>query len=303
MTVPSKTISRDVFLSLFTTIALYAIAVSMISLLFQYVDVIFPDPLSWRGNSNQALRTVLSILIIVAPVYVWTMRFINKTIADNKENHRVGIRRWLTHLTLFVSGVTIIIDLVTLLYNFLGGDLTGQFAMKIIAVLLVATAVFTYYIWDLRRETEKVPTNMIWLARVSLALIAISVIGAFFIMESPKDQRARKLDDQRVNDLWTVQSAVENYWWQTEKLPESLDNLSDDFVLPIDPENGTVYEYRLIDEDSYELCAEFLFATDSNYSYRGAPYPTPRAERDFYNHKSGRDCFERSISRLVPDVK
>ncbi len=294
-----KSTARDVFLYLFVTAALYAVAVSAISLLFQYVNHFFPEPFGWRGQVEQMLRVALSVLVIVTPSYVWAMRFLNKDLLSNPGKYHLGIRRWLVHLTLFASGVTIIIDLVTLVYNFLGGELTARFLLKILAVLIVAAVVFCYYIWDLRREAEALPQKMVWLARAVLVVLAGCVIGAFFIMESPKEQRARRLDEQRVTDLWTTQNIVESYWWQNGKLPETLETATDIETLPKDPDAGVVYEYQSISKDDYVLCATFALKGNDDAvgvippKVVGAP-----PSRDFLSHKEGRDCFSRSVKGL-----
>ncbi|HBU28020.1 TPA: hypothetical protein DEB00_02785 [Candidatus Uhrbacteria bacterium] len=299
MNQPTNSTARDVFLYLLVTVTLYAISVSAISTLFQYVNHFFPDPIYAYSSVTDILRVSLSVLIIFTPVYVWVTRFLNKDIVAHAGKQGLAIRRWLVHLTLFVSGITIMVDLATLIYNFLGGELSWRFALKTIAVLLVATAVFTYYIWDIRREAAAVPTKMLWLARATLVTLTAVVIGGFFLMDSPADQRLRKLDDQRVNDLWTVQSGVENYWYQKTMLPESLTEVSESFVLPVDPETGAAYEYTRLTDQTYELCATFSFTPAKDMGYgRPVPYMDGFAERDYYGHVAGRDCFARSVVRL-----
>ncbi len=305
-TLHAKSTPRDVFLYLLVTVALYAIAVSAISLLFQYVNTFFPDPLTdYYYSINDTLRRVLSVLIIVTPVYAWILHFLNKDLLAHPEKHTLGIRRWLVHLTLFISGVTIIVDLVTLVYNFLGGDLTARFFLKIVAVLIVAAAVFAYYIWDIRRDAGAITKQMRILGTAALVVIAGLVIGGFFLGDSPKEARARRLDDRRVQDLWNVQSAVESYWGLKQELPESLEQAAEFYSsIPSDPESGIPYEYRVTSKTDYELCATFTNPVDA-YGGIGRSYPIAEGVyvRDFSAHVEGRDCFERSIEHLVPEKK
>ncbi len=305
-TLHAKSTPRDVFLYLLVTVALYAIAVSAISLLFQYVNTFFPDPLTdYYYSINDTLRRVLSILIIVTPVYAWILHFLNKDLLAPPEKHTLGIRRWLVHLTLFISGVTIIIDLVTLVYNFLGGDLTARFFLKIAAVLVVATAVFAYYIWDIRRDAVAMTKQMRILGTAALVVVAGLVIGGFFLGDSPKEARARRLDDRRVQDLWSVQSTVESYWGLKQELPETLAQASEFYSsITSDPGSGAPYEYRVISETDYELCTTFTNQADA-YGGISRPYPIAEGQfvRDFSGHVQGRDCFERSISHLIPEKK
>jgi hypothetical protein len=65
------------------------------------------------------------------------------------------IRRWLTYLTLFIAAGVLIGDLITLVYNLLGGELTVRFVLKVITVAAIAGTAFGYYLWDLRREERE----------------------------------------------------------------------------------------------------------------------------------------------------
>ena len=47
-------------------------------------------------------------------------------------------------------------DLITLLYNVLGGELGARFLLKVFVVGAIAGSIFGYYLSDLRRE-EKQP--------------------------------------------------------------------------------------------------------------------------------------------------
>jgi hypothetical protein len=62
------------------------------------------------------------------------------------------VRRWLTYLTLFVAAVVLIVDLITLVDNVLGGEVTVRFVLKVLVAGLIAGTIFGYYLWDLRRD-------------------------------------------------------------------------------------------------------------------------------------------------------
>ena len=140
------------------------------------------------------------------------------------------------------------------------------------------------------------PAKMTWLSRASLAVLLVAVVGGFFIIESPADQRKRALDDERVDHLWEVETAVENHWWQNDELPESLDVIESE--LPVDPETEEAYEYTLLTDTSYELCATFAFEGEKDYYARPVIIEGGVEQRSYYNHEAGHDCFERSVEQL-----
>ncbi len=150
---------KDVFLHLLAIITLYVSAGAFLSLIFQYINVLIPDPIAggFRGLSGaySAIRWSIAILIVVFPVYLWASWFLNKGYQAQPFRRNSKVRRWLIYFTLFVAALIIIGDLVSLIFNLLGGELTVRFLLKVLVVGFVAGSVFGYYFWELKRyKTE-----------------------------------------------------------------------------------------------------------------------------------------------------
>jgi hypothetical protein len=294
---------RDVFLYLLNIFTFYVSVISFITVFIQYINVLFPDPLNfyYTGITN-AIRLCTSILVIAVPVYILTSWILGKDFKKNHEKRELKLRKWLLYFTLFISAVTVIIDLIIFVYNFFSGELTVRFLLKIIVVLFVAAAVFGYYIWDLKRkdkETSQIPKRLSW--AVSFLVLASIVLG-FFIIGTPKEQRARRFDEQRVTDLQMMQDQLINYWLQKEELPQDLSQLEDSisgFIVPKDPETAVSYEYNVINNLSFEFCAVFKTLSKDF----GSVPARPIFYGDFYQqnwaHEVGRTCFQRTID---PDL-
>lgn len=139
---------------LLAIVTLYGSAISFITLAFQLINTWYPDVLNYSYGSVQTIRWSASMLIVMFPVYVWIMWLINRDFAKDPIRHEIRVRKWLGYLTLFLSAITIIIDIVTLVYNLSGGELTVRFILKILIVLLVAGLIFFYYLKDLRKKDE-----------------------------------------------------------------------------------------------------------------------------------------------------
>ncbi len=153
----TQTSPKDVFLHLLAIIALYVSAGGFIALIFQYINVLIPDSLDRSGyygllSSYRAIRWSISALVIIFPVYIATSWFLNKAYIASPAKRNMRIRKWLVYFTLFAAALIIIGDLVTLIFNLLGGELTARFLLKIFTVFFVAGSVFYYYFWDLRRH-------------------------------------------------------------------------------------------------------------------------------------------------------
>lgn len=153
--VAKKISPRDVFVHLLAMITLYVSAGSLIALLFQIVNRFVPDVASvctatGCDTSLSAMRFSIASLVVVFPIYCLTTRYLNRSYVD-AEKRNVRIRKWLVYFTLFAAALICIGDAVSLLYNFLGGELTLRFFFKILAIFFVAGSIFYYYLHDLRR--------------------------------------------------------------------------------------------------------------------------------------------------------
>ncbi len=148
-----KSTPKDVFYHHLSIATLYMSAISFIALLFQLINNWYPDALDYYSYGNfEAIRWSAAILIVSFPVYIWLMWLINKDISSEPTRRELRVRNWLGYLTLFIAAITVIVDVATLIYNLLGGELTIRFILKILAVLVVASAVFFYYLREMRSK-------------------------------------------------------------------------------------------------------------------------------------------------------
>lgn len=311
-----KTSPRDVFMYLFSIVALAISAIALGTLLFQLINIYFPDPLTdyYRQASSyhSPIRWAIASLVVVFPLYIWVLRFLQKDGVAHSEKREMRIRKWLLYLTLFVAALVIVGDLVALIFNFLEGELTLRFFLKIVSIFFIAGSVFTYYLWNLRHEEAAFthPTMKFLVLGVIVVVIAAVVCG-FITAGSPVNQRAVRFDERRVGDLQSIQWQIVNYWQRKQILPQNLEVLRDDisgFVVPRDPQTGEEYGYQTKGTLTFELCANFetaFFETNFQVSARrftpAEPYPFNQFE--YWGHGSGRHCFSRTIDpQLYPPI-
>lgn len=144
-----------------------------------------------------------------------------------------------------------------------------------------------------------------------IGIVAVAVIAGFFIVGSPKEERLRRFDERRVQDLQFIQGEIVYHWQNKTKLPENLAALRDDIrgvVAPKDPETGADYVYEIKGPESFSLCANFNrpSLSESDAGLRPAvPYPAePYYVQQNWEHKDGFVCFDRKIDRdLYPPTK
>lgn len=147
---------RNVFVYLLNFLTLYLSAFGAAFVIWGLADHWFEDPLD-TYVSGQPIRTGIAMLVVAFPIFLYMNRLIGRSVAAGEMSERSMVKKVLTYLTLFLLAITTIVDLIAVIYNFLGGDLTARFAVRGIGILLVAGFVFLYYLSDLREPKDDVP--------------------------------------------------------------------------------------------------------------------------------------------------
>ncbi len=292
---------KDFFLLGGIVVALYTVAISFINLVFALIDVLYPPLNAYYGSYSSPISWTVAMLLVVFPTLLILSWLLKRDFSVNPEKKELGLRKWFVYGTLFITGIVLVVDLITVLYRFLNGDLlTTGFLLKALTVSIVAGCVFIYYVLELRGKTSGT-VNIVAFWGSTLVVLAL-IIASFAVVGSPRTQRLVKYDTQRVQDLQNIQWQVLNFWQQKGKLPSTLSDLEDPFSggsYAVDPETGTSYEYSVKNLLTFELCADFSLANNEvNSGYQAKelsrdPYPIDGG--DSWKHNSGNQCFERTI--------
>ncbi|EKD78442.1 MAG: hypothetical protein ACD_41C00347G0003, partial [uncultured bacterium] len=246
-----------------------------------------------------------SALIVAYPVLVYLTWVLQKEFKLQPGLRDMRTRRWLLYFTQFATAITIIIDLMVLIYEFYGGEITARFVSKVIVVLVVAALVLGYYRWELHRSDAVTKLPKIMASSVGAVLLA-SIIAGFFIAGTPAQQRAIRLDDQRVNQLMEIQNYILSFAQTKAKLPTDQTALEKwSGTLPTDPVTDSAYVYTKLSDATFQLCATFAAdQTEDRYGegYYYGPYPekigTPGAQLvggSSWVHPAGYYCFDRTV--------
>ncbi len=297
---PNKNTPRDVFLHLLGTVTLYWTAASFITLMFQYVNFLFPDTLQgylYQRGFSFAVRFAVASLVVVFPVYLLVSWYLNKIYSQFTDLRNSKLRKWLIYFTLFVAALIMIGDLTRILYVFLGGEITLRFILKALALLFTTAIIFGYYLDDVRRDRPHPKVR--YMAIGVSVLLLFSLIGVFLIIGSPHKERLYRFDEQKVGDLQNLQFQIIDYWQSKHELPSSLNDLTNAFigyVVPVDSQTTLEYEYRVTGDLNFELCAVFNLegSYPSERSYPSVRYPSSK-EVTPWLHGPGSTCFPTSI--------
>jgi K+-sensing histidine kinase KdpD len=248
----------------------------------------------------------MASIIVLLPVYLFLMQLIRRDIVRDASRKDIWVRRWALILTLFVAGVTITIDLITLLTTFLNGEtITTAFLLKVLVILLVAGGVFAHFSADLKGYWDRFPMRRRYVAIGVAALAAVTIVAGFFIVGTPAQARLARYDAQKVSDLQNIQSQITSYYQAKQKLPSAITDLNNSLnygPVPIDPQTNAVYEYATTGALSFKLCADFNAASRGNQQDTFPRAIAPAgvgiekiALQDNWQHGAGQVCFDRTI--------
>jgi hypothetical protein len=304
----AKASAKDFFLHLGAMVGLYTVTVSFINLIFKIVSKAFPEIgqniYAWGVGSEISLP--VATLIVFFPIFIILSRMVHKIYIVDPAKKDIWIRRWITYITLFAAGIALAIDLVMVLYKFLDGqDLSGAFLLKALTVIMVAGAIFWFYIQDIRDKVSAKNRKVLSIV-LGIVILAFIILG-FSVLGSPQTQRLIRYDNQKVTDLQNIQWQVISYWQTNGMLPISLNDIkiAQQYTeIPNDPQSKTTYEYKKVEAMTFELCAEFnKEETDRQSKYNSSvamPTISYDTKGDYlqnsnWNHGTGRTCFTRVI--------
>ena len=301
-----KITAKDFFLWAGAMVAFYWSIIAFIFLVFDYINYTFPNALAYYPADpyQSGISYEMASIIVLLPLYLFLMRLIRADISRDPSRREVWVRRWALILTLFVAGIAIAVDLITLLTTFLNGEaLTVAFLLKVLVILLVAGGVFLHFVSDLRGYWDVFPARRRAVGAGVAVLAFLTIVAGFFIVGTPQEARLARFDTQKVNDLQNIQSQVIYFWQAKQKLPGTITDLNNSLAygpVPTDPETGASYEYLPGEGYAFQLCATFNAESRAGYARSAASAaPVPEAVKrmppDNWQHGACRVCYERII--------
>lgn len=120
---------------------------------------------------------------------------------------------------------------------------------------------------------------------VLVAVVAAAIAAGLYVLGSPAEQRLKRMDEVRTQELIATSHALDAFWRRNQQLPASLDELLQDrdasaILAGIDVQS--TQEYKPRGPATYELCANFNRVSSASSQPPGGV---------FWSHGEGRQCF------------
>lgn len=148
--------ARDTVFYLFLFITLYVVSWGLIALAFDIIDLTLPgvDPYPTQESLRSGIRYWVAYSAVFTPVYLVLAWKAERRHKLDPTCPLSTSRQWLTYVTLFIASMTMLGDLVALLYAYLSGDLSLRLLLKICVVAVIAGMVILYYYSDMQRAEK-----------------------------------------------------------------------------------------------------------------------------------------------------
>jgi RsiW-degrading membrane proteinase PrsW (M82 family) len=297
--------AKYAFYYLLSLVALVFTAFAVGAAAFALVDKFVPDPLvsSSGQNIDSRLRFAIAALLIAAPAYYYLTALIARGLRRGELSKDSGLRRWLTYLIILVSSIIILVSLIVTISDFLSGELSWRFGLQILSIIIIAALAFAYYLYDIRREKPEESNRLVKAFFYgTLALVVAAFVSSIVFVESPREARARRFDERLVNNIYALESAVNDYYSQKGYLPNSLEELlaGNSGITPaawLDPETKAPISYVRQGEREFQFCADFR--TDSFDSEKQASFAYHVNAKE---HRAGYQCLPGTLYAVKDEL-
>jgi hypothetical protein len=151
-----KSSTVDVVVNFFSFIVLGIVATALGTLYFQIINMRFPDPLAeiavdGAWSSTRAIHHAIASLIIAFPLYYAAMRIWFRKFREDEGRAESRLSRWLTYIVLLAAAVTIVGDLIAVLFKLLQGEISARFLLKALTILVIAGIIFGFYFLERKK--------------------------------------------------------------------------------------------------------------------------------------------------------
>ncbi|MBL27064.1 MAG: hypothetical protein CMM50_05870 [Rhodospirillaceae bacterium] len=146
--------AREAFFYGLMFAALIMTAWHLTSISFRLIDIWlpeFPVPEGRAAWSINGIRFSIAVLVVFFPLFLIMNAKAERSSRLDTAKRRSALRRWFGFLTLLLAALSLLGDLVYVIYKFLDGDLTSRSLARAAVVAVVAGCIFLYF----RKETEE----------------------------------------------------------------------------------------------------------------------------------------------------
>lgn len=152
----------DAFEHILMFLSLYILATSIALTLYFYVDKWIPGAsqtsygydLATSSYGLPLLRGYLASLIVSYPFFAFLFLRVTKRTQKNPEMRHLKVRKQLIYFTLIVTFIIVMLNVISIIYGFLNGNVTVNFILHFIITIGISGIIFGYYLNQVKEDRK-----------------------------------------------------------------------------------------------------------------------------------------------------
>lgn len=151
--------ARDAFYYLLNFITLGFWTVALGQIFYRLIAYWVPDATqitTYYGTVRDDIAWQAATVIVAFPVFLFVHSVIARELNVRPDLYYSGIRRWLTFLALVVASIILLCDAAWVVEALIRGELTMQFILKSLVLLVLGGGVFLYYLRTMEPRTASI---------------------------------------------------------------------------------------------------------------------------------------------------
>jgi hypothetical protein len=146
----------DAFEHVLMFISLYVLAISLALTFHLFINRWVPGiPEGYRMNPNadvSELRGYMAALIVSFPLFSFFFLRITGRTLKNPLIRALGARKFLIYATLVVTFIIVTGSIISIIYNFLNGNVNMNFFLHFVVTTAISSIVFAYYLQQVKED-------------------------------------------------------------------------------------------------------------------------------------------------------
>lgn len=147
----------DSFQHILLFISLYVMATSIALIIHDFIDRFMPGirtGYNFGYSSSGLLQGETAALIVSFPLFAFFFSIITKRTQANPATRNLRWRKFLIYLTLIITFIIVLANVISLVYSLLGGNVTLNFFLHFLDTITVSGVVFAYYLGQVKEDRK-----------------------------------------------------------------------------------------------------------------------------------------------------
>ncbi len=150
----------DAFEHILMFISMYVLAITIGLTLSLFVEKWVPgtpDIYGYGSNNSwklSMLRGYIASLIVSYPLFAFFFLRITRRTMDNPFVRTLKARKFLIYLTLVVAFIVVISNVISIIFNFLNGNVTFNFFLNFLIIVSISSLIFFYYLQQVKEDRQ-----------------------------------------------------------------------------------------------------------------------------------------------------